>query len=95
MEKLTNKIIKCLDGRERIFNSRTFMGQKSIEYRIWKDGKAYGKTNDFYKENYPKFITKEMLFGSESTNEEIINKEDIVNEIAQLEARIKKLKAKL
>ena len=86
-----SKVVTCLDGKERIFYLRK---DGEIQYNIWKDGEPYGRTS-FFKNRYPKFITKEMLFGSEQTDEEIINKEDIINEIAQLEARIKELKAKL
>lgn len=51
------KLLKCLDGKERVFTIRT---NGEIHYRIWKDGKPYGKSTVF-KSKYPKFITKEML----------------------------------
>lgn len=56
-----NKVIKCLDGKERIF---VFKGEgERIEYCMWKNGKPYGKTSLFTK-IYPKFVTREMIFGT-------------------------------
>ena len=57
------KVIECLDGKERIFSKMN--NQEGVQYKIYKNGKPFGKTNTFYKDNYPKFITKEMLFDSE------------------------------
>lgn len=58
----THKVIMCLDGKERIFGYKKEGEQ--IDYCMWKNGKPYGKRS-FIINDYPKFVTKEMIFGEE------------------------------
>lgn len=68
MTQIVNKVITCLDGKERVFNS---YGENSISYNTYKDGKATGRTFFIKEGKYPKFVTEQMIFETtlESTNE--------------------------
>jgi|GEM_PF-5451204 len=82
MIKIENKVITCLDGKQRVFNS---YGKNSISYNSYKDGKATGRTFIIKDGKYPKFVTKEMLFEAAFETVTETAQEAHIEEIAQPE----------
>jgi hypothetical protein len=64
---MKTKIIKCLDGKERIFTRYENENGIYFYYKLWIDNKEFGRVQVIRAENikngkFPKHTTKEMLF---------------------------------